>query len=98
MKSNLARFCKQHGVTRLEIFGSLARGEAHPSRDIDLLVTFPPGVHLGWDLYGLEDELEDILGCDVDLLTRWSAERDENPIGRQAILESPVTSIPPFGA
>jgi predicted nucleotidyltransferase len=88
IKSRLAPFCQRHGVARLEVFGSLARGERHPGSDIDLLVTFRPGVHLGWDFFELHEELEGILGCEVDLLTRRSVEQDQNSIRRRSILES----------
>jgi uncharacterized protein len=88
LKSRLAPFCQRHGVARLEVFGSLARGEAQPGSDVDLLVTFQPGVHLGWDFFDLNKELEDILGCEVDLLTRRSVEQDSNSIRRHSILES----------
>jgi predicted nucleotidyltransferase len=88
IKSRLAPFCQRHGVARLEVFGSLARGEPHPGSDIDLLVTFRPGVHLGWDFFELYEELEGLLGCEVDLLTRRSVEQDQNSIRRRSILES----------
>jgi predicted nucleotidyltransferase len=42
IKSRLGPFCLRHGVARLEVFGSLARGESRPGSDIDLLVTFQP--------------------------------------------------------
>jgi predicted nucleotidyltransferase len=88
IKSRLAPFCKRHGVARLEVFGSLARGEPRRGSDIDLLVTFRPEVHLGWDFFELYKEIEDILGCEVDLLTRRSVEQDENDIRRRSILQS----------
>jgi predicted nucleotidyltransferase len=88
LRSKLAPFCRRHGVAKLEVFGSLARGHLLPGSDIDLLVTFRPEVHLGWDFFELNKELEDILGCKVDLLTRRSVEQDENPIRRRSILES----------
>jgi uncharacterized protein len=88
IKSRLTPFCQRHGIARLEVFGSLARGEPHPGSDIDLLVTFRPDVHLGWDFYDLHQEIEEILGCEVDLLTRRSVEQDRNSIRRQSILES----------
>ena len=88
LKSRLIPFCQRHGVARLEVFGSLARGEPHPGSDIDLLVTFQPDIHLGWDFFELHKELEDMLGCKVDLLTRRSVEQDENFIRRRSILES----------
>ena len=88
IKSRLAPFCQRHGIARLEVFGSLARGESQPGSDIDLLVTFQPQVHLGWDFFELHKEIEDILGCEVDLLTRRSVEQDENAIRRRSILQS----------
>jgi predicted nucleotidyltransferase len=88
IKSRLAPFCRSHGVARLEVFGSLARGESHRGSDIDLLVTFQPDVHLGWDFFELHKEIEGILGCEVDLLTRRSVEHDENAIRRRSILQS----------
>jgi predicted nucleotidyltransferase len=88
IKSRLAPFCERHGVARLEVFGSLARGEPHRGSDIDLLVTFRPEVHPGWDFFELYEEIEDILGCEVDLLTRRSVEQDENDIRRRSILQS----------
>ena len=94
IKSRLAPLCRSHGVARMEVFGSLARGESHPGSDIDLLVTFQPGVHLGWDFFDLHKEIEGILGCEVDLLTRRSVEHDENAIRRQSILESTCEIYP----
>lgn len=88
LRARVLPFCRRHHVAVLEVFGSLARGEAGPDSDIDLLITFQPGVRLGWDFFQLEDELESLLGRKVDLLTRRSVERDENPIRRRSILES----------
>ncbi|HTS49155.1 MAG TPA: nucleotidyltransferase domain-containing protein [Bryobacteraceae bacterium] len=88
IKSRLAPFCRSHGISRLEVFGSLARGERRPGGDIDLLVTFQPGVHIGWDFFDLHKEIETLLGCQVDLLTRRSVEQDENSIRQRSILES----------
>ncbi|HYK57788.1 MAG TPA: nucleotidyltransferase family protein [Bryobacteraceae bacterium] len=81
-------FCERHGVARLEVFGSVARGEAHSGSDVDLLIEFRPEVHLGRDFFELQEQLEALLGYKVDLLTRRSVERDPNPIRRHSILES----------
>ena len=88
LTNRLAPFCRRHRVARLEVFGSVARGETHPGSDLDLLVTFRPEVHLGWDFFALHEEIEEILGCKVDLLTRRSVEQDHNTIRRRSILES----------
>ncbi|MGH3181474.1 MAG: nucleotidyltransferase family protein, partial [Streptosporangiaceae bacterium] len=53
------------------VFGSVARGEAHPGSDVDLLVDFEPGASLLYHL-GLFQDLEGLLGVGVDVVT-WSA-------------------------
>jgi len=88
LQSKLANFCQTHAIERLEVFGSAARGDSGPASDLDLLVTFRPDEHPGWDFFSLEEELGDILGCKVDLLTRRSVEQDQNSIRRNSILEA----------
>lgn len=61
-KEEIAAF----GVTSLSIFGSVARGEAHPDSDIDLLVEFGMPVGL-FKFVRLKNYLEELLGCRVDL-------------------------------
>lgn len=50
------------------IFGSIARGADREGSDLDLLVDALPGTTL-FDLGGLQDELESLLGIHVDVLT-----------------------------
>ncbi len=56
------------GVRRLVLFGSVARDEAHRGSDVDLLVEFerPTGL---FGLFALQNRLEELLGCPVDLGT-----------------------------
>ena len=56
------------GVKSLELFGSVARDEAHPDSDIDFLVEFAIEASL-FDLFRVRHYLEDLLGCNVDLGT-----------------------------
>ncbi len=61
---------KRLGVRSLALFGSVARNEAGPTSDVDLLVEFD-GRTMG--LFGfleIKEYLEGILGCPVDLVTR----------------------------
>jgi len=68
--ASLARFCEQHHICRLALFGSMRRGTAGPDSDIDLLVEFEPGAKPGLiELSRLELELSDLLGRKVDLRT-----------------------------
>ena len=59
------------GVSSLFLFGSVARNEAGPKSDVDLLVEFDKPVGL-FEFIGLQQELESILGCKVDLGTKRS--------------------------
>ena len=59
------------GVTALHVFGSVARGEAHPSSDIDVIVDFDPHSHFSIiDLVGVKQRLAARLGANVDVVTR----------------------------
>ncbi len=56
------------GVKSLALFGSVARGEARTESDVDLLVEFNRPVGL-FGLIALQERLEELLGCPVDLGT-----------------------------
>ena len=65
------KLTKEFGVKSLQLFGSVARGEATSSSDVDLLVEFnrPTGY---FGLFSLQDYLEKLLDCSVDLGTENS--------------------------
>jgi uncharacterized protein len=76
------------GVESLALFGSVARQEAGPTSDVDLLVEFQGTATL--DRYlELEAYLEEVLGCSVDLMTR----RSLKPPMRSAI-EKDIRYVP----
>jgi predicted nucleotidyltransferase len=58
----------RYGVRSLALFGSVARDEATSTSDVDLLVEFDRPVGL-FGLFALQDYLESLLGCKVDLGT-----------------------------
>ena len=58
----------RHGARNVRVFGSMVRGDARPNSDIDLLVEIEPGRTL-LDLIALEQDLEELLGRPVDVLT-----------------------------
>lgn len=62
---------RRHGVVRVGVFGSVARGDDRSGSDVDFLVEFERGRSL-LDLANLRVELRDALGCEVDVATRNS--------------------------
>ncbi len=57
-----------HGARNVRVFGSTVRGEAGATSDVDLLVEMEPGRSL-IDLVGLEQDLEELLGTRVEVLS-----------------------------
>jgi hypothetical protein len=80
-ESALATLCAAHHIRRLQVFGSVARGDAQPDSDIDLIAEFSDRKSL-FELIDVEDSLAAFFGRDVDLLTEGGI----SPYMRQAIL------------
>ena len=68
LKQKDAELTKRFGVESLSLFGSVARNEATQTSDVDLLVEFNRPVGY-FGLFALQDYLEKLLGCSVDLGT-----------------------------
>lgn len=67
-RNDILRLASQHGAYNVRVFGSVARGEAGPTSDIDLLVKMDRGRSL-LDLIELSQKLESFLQRKVDILT-----------------------------
>src|ERR1700678_275275 len=84
IRRKLAPYCRRHGITQLEIFGSTARGEAGRRSDVDLIATYR--LNPGLAFFAMEEEMSRILGVPVHLLTRESVEAMSNPYRQKSIL------------
>lgn len=84
-RADILRVAHAHGAREVRMFGSTARGEAHPGSDLDLLVELEPGRSL-LDLVAIKQELEDLLGREVDVVTAAGV----SPYLRQRILREAV--------
>ena len=78
-------------IARLEIFGSVAAGEAKAGSDLDVLIVFRAGQQpldaiQPHALLELTDEMVAGLGVPVDLHERLNAERCEDPLRRASVL------------
>lgn len=67
-RDDILNAAARYGAYNLRIFGSVARGEAKSDSDIDILVDLEPGRSL-LDLGGLLMDLQELLGCNVDVVT-----------------------------
>jgi len=67
-RTEILLIAARHGARNVRIFGSVARSEATHESDVDVLVDLEPGRSL-FDLGGLLMELQDLLGCRVDVVT-----------------------------
>jgi uncharacterized protein len=67
-REDILRIAARYGAYNVRVFGSVARGEADEQSDIDFLVNMEPGRSL-LDLCGLLIDLEELLGCKIDVVT-----------------------------
>jgi len=69
----IEEFCRQRGIRKLSLFGSVLRDDFDPERsDVDVLAEFEPGVlqRAGWNYFGYGEELSRVLGRKVDFCSR----------------------------
>ena len=65
---DLREFCARHGIRKLALFGSVLREDFAPDSDVDVIVEFKPGEHVGLIRLGtIEAELSDLLGHRADV-------------------------------
>jgi uncharacterized protein len=85
-REDINRIAAAHGARNVRVFGSVGRGEANSSSDLDLLVDMSEGRSL-LDLVALGDDLEKALGVAVDVVT----EKSLSPYLRDRILSEAVS-------
>ena len=87
--NEISVFCRKWNILEFSLFGSVLREDFSPESDIDVLVLFHPDTALRFfDLVHMQDELKEIFGREVDLVSKRGVEASRNPIRRKAILES----------
>ena len=84
-RDEILRIAQSHGARIVEVFGSRARDRARPDSDVDLLVTLEQGRSL-LDLIAIKQDVEDLLGLQVDVLTHGSV----SPYLRERVLRDAV--------
>jgi predicted nucleotidyltransferase len=88
-EEKVAAFCRRWQIVELALFGSVLRADSRPDSDVDVLVTFSESAeHTLFDLVRMQNDLQDILGWKIDLVSRRGLEASRNYLRRNAILES----------
>lgn len=81
----LRALAAENGYARLAVFGSVARGEARPDSDIDLLVEAPEGTST-FDFLRFKQLLEQVLGRGIDLISYGGLKPMDDDIRRDAMV------------
>ena len=88
-REKIAEFCRRWKITEFALFGSVLREDFRPDSDVDVLVSFAPDAHWTlFDMVHMQEELQTILGREVDLVSRRGLEASRNYLRRKAILSS----------
>ncbi len=82
-RTEVKELALRHRALDVRVFGSTARGDDRPGSDLDLLVTFGPDASL-FDQVGLAQDIEDLLGIRVDVVSEGGLGRDHDEIRAQA--------------
>ena len=82
LRPQLLAVARRHGASNLRIYGSIATGHEHSGSDLDLLVDLPDDQSL-LGLISLRQDLEDLLGCSVDVTESASL----HPLIRDSVME-----------
>ena len=83
----IADFCRRWKIAEMSLFGSVLREDFSPASDVDVLVRFAEDAD--WSILDhvtMQEELAEIIGRKVDLVSRRGLERSRNWIRRNAIL------------
>ena len=88
-QEKIAEFCQRWKITEFALFGSVLREDFRPESDVDVLVRFASDSH--WTLshmVHMRNELQEMVGRKVDLVSRRGIEASRNYLRRKAILSS----------
>jgi uncharacterized protein len=87
-EDQIAQFCKQWGIKRLELFGSALTQNFRPDSDIDLLATFDEHARASFEIYNAANELSVVLSRKIDLVSKQALVASRNKYRSRRILDS----------
>jgi len=72
LKDHATELQQRFGITRMRLFGSVARDQHHEGSDVDVYVEMPAKAY---NIVSAADYLKELLGCDVDLICKHQGMR-----------------------
>ena len=85
-QEEIASFCRRNRIKELALFGSVLRDDFRQDSDVDVLVDFEPNAgHSLFDFVGMQEELSNLLGRQIDLIEKSGL---HNPFRRYEILRT----------
>ena len=81
-QERIRKFCREHHIRQLSLFGSVLRNDFSAESDVDMLVEFEPGHTPGLAFFSMQRDLSELMGMQVDLNTA----NDLDPSFRRAVL------------
>ncbi|WP_107667638.1 nucleotidyltransferase family protein [Cyanothece sp. BG0011] len=85
-REKILSLAEKHGAFNIRISGSVARGEETENSDIDFLIDYDLSKTSPWFPGGLLMDLEELLGCKVDIVT----EKSLNPSIKEKVLKEAI--------
>jgi len=88
-KESLVEFCQKWKIDNLSVFGSVLRDDFNSNSDIDFLVAFEQDAD--WSLFdhvAMREELQKLIGRQIDLLTEKALANSANWIRQKEIQET----------
>ena len=85
-RDDILSISRRHGARRVRLFGSYARKSSSETSDLDVLIEMEPGSSL-LDIVAIKQDLEDLLGCKVDVVTESSL----SPYMREDVLKEAIS-------
>ncbi len=87
-REKIVAFCKKWNIQELSFFGSVVNGGFGPESDIDVLVKYAADAKRSFlRRVEAQDELKEILGRPVDLVSKVAVEKSHNELRRKEILD-----------
>ena len=88
-REQVTQFCRERGIARLELFGSALGENFRAGSDVDLLATLKSDARptlLDWA--EMQEQLAEMFGRPVDLVSRRAVERSRNRFRKHSILST----------